>query len=121
MVQALYSELTKIYRDRIKWSHVRGHSGHKWNDLVDSLAVLGAKTGHQHSCVPGTAWNSARLDGALWNAWSRGTTWGWEGKARLTIQPAGGQHHLKLHIRENGHIEATITPSKEPPHLRFTL
>ena len=29
----------------IWWKHVKGHSGHKWNDRADELAELGASQG----------------------------------------------------------------------------
>ena len=36
----LWQELLEIvekFSDRLSWSHVKGHSGHKWNEYVDSL------------------------------------------------------------------------------------
>ena len=40
----LWAEIEKLVQGRkIKWVHVKGHSGNKYNDMCDMLAVHGSK------------------------------------------------------------------------------
>ena len=45
VVHTLYKKLRSQRRGRVGWMHVKGHSKHKWNDVVDTLAVNGTKCG----------------------------------------------------------------------------
>lgn len=39
----LWNELDNLVKDKkIDWQHVKGHSGNKWNELCDILAVEGS-------------------------------------------------------------------------------
>lgn len=35
----LWEELDELMIPEIEWFHVKGHDGHKWNELADTLAV----------------------------------------------------------------------------------
>lgn len=40
----LWDSLDKIIKEtKITWQHIKGHSGNKWNDYCDILAVHGSK------------------------------------------------------------------------------
>lgn len=40
MNKELWEELYNLTKDiKIKWTYVKGHSGHKWNDRVDEIAT----------------------------------------------------------------------------------
>ena len=58
----LYLELYKRREGKVGWSHVKGHSKQKWNDVADNLATKGAGTGEYGSGMPGKIWNRARAD-----------------------------------------------------------
>jgi ribonuclease HI len=55
VVRALYMYLCLYDRrgGRVGWAHVKGHSDHKWNDLVDELATRGSKCPQGQAGVPG--------------------------------------------------------------------
>ena len=40
-LRRLYTQASSLWR--VRWSHVKGHSGHKWNDMADTLAEEGCK------------------------------------------------------------------------------
>ena len=42
-VVKMYGASKRQRRGKVKWLHVSGHSDHKWNDVVDSLATEGAE------------------------------------------------------------------------------
>ena len=60
-----YRQLVVQRHGKVKWSHVKGHGEHKWNDVVDDLATGGASKGAFTSSVPGKVLNRTKLDGGL--------------------------------------------------------
>ena len=64
-LQNAYAQLLEQRNGRVKWSHVRSHTNHKWNDRADLLATEGAKPHLFHSRAPGDRWLAVRLDGPL--------------------------------------------------------
>ena len=64
-VKSMYQKLLIQRKGNVKWSHVKGHSSHKWNDVVDELAMKGADQGPFGGQVTGNAWARTRLDGEL--------------------------------------------------------
>ena len=64
-VRTLYHKLLVKRKGNVKWSHVKGHSTHKWNDVVDELATRGTCVGAFGSTIPGKDWARTRLDGEL--------------------------------------------------------
>ena len=64
-VVRMYGALKRQRKGKVRWLHVKGHSEHKWNDVVDNLATAGAEGGCFSSSIPGKAWRKTRLDGEL--------------------------------------------------------
>mmetsp|Transcript_14445 Transcript_14445/g.27795 ORF Transcript_14445/g.27795 Transcript_14445/m.27795 type:complete len:376 (+) Transcript_14445:144-1271(+) len=51
-MQTLYAELTlRCGPEKVRFVHVKGHSGHKWNDVADRLAERG-KSGARNATLP---------------------------------------------------------------------
>ena len=87
----LYTDLRSARQGKVAWAHVKGHSDHQWNELADSLAVEGARSGEHGGGTPGKEWRSVRADGDLWGQWeSPHATWGCEGRLTLTIDRQPG-------------------------------
>ena len=63
--RALYTRLQRQRSGAVGWSHVRAHTGHKWNEYVDGLADKGAACDMWASGGGGSAWHATRLDGPL--------------------------------------------------------
>ena len=62
-VRTTYQKLLEQRGGNVKWSHVKGHSSHRWNDVVDDLATKGACLGAFGGIVVGKTWAQTRLDG----------------------------------------------------------
>jgi ribonuclease HI len=64
-IRKWYKQLLKQRKGRVRWAHVKGHSDHKWNDVVDELATRGTNAGEHGGCGPGERWKQTRIDGNL--------------------------------------------------------
>ncbi len=55
-VRTLLERLRAQRKGRVGWSHVRGHSKHKWNDRADALADEGRTLSLDHARATGRGW-----------------------------------------------------------------
>ena len=51
-LRRIYSQVSSVWN--VRWAHVKGHSGHIWNDVADALAVRGC-TGEMSGFTNGKA------------------------------------------------------------------
>ena len=114
VVQTLYRCLLETRGGNVGWSHVKGHSDHKWNDLVDELATRGSKCAQGQAGVPGYTWALTRHDGRLWQAWqTRTTTWATDGELRISIHqsddPSAGPT-LRMAMRQSAPLTWAVPP-----------
>ena len=116
VVRSLYVALLKQRSNRVSWAHVKGHSEHVWNDVVDDLAKRGASCGEYGGGVPGTRWSAARADDDLWQLWRNGTSWATEGEMRVRL--TWGEHDipcLTLAVRQaESNLTWVVPPGTEP-------
>ena len=119
VVRSLYVALLKQRSNRVSWAHVKGHSEHIWNDVVDELAKQGASCGEYGGGVPGKRWLAARADDDLWQLWRCGTTWATEGEMRVRL--TWGEHDvpcLTLAVRqERSDLTWVVPPGTEPSSI----
>ena len=121
VVQTLYRCLREARGGKVGWSHVKGHSGHKWNDLVDELATRGSKSAQGQAGVPGYTWALTRHDGRLWQAWhTRTTTWATDGELRISIHqsddPSAGPT-LRMAMRQSAPLTWAVPPGNAPSSI----
>ena len=116
VVRSLYLALLKQRSHRVSWAHVKGHSEHIWNDVVDELAKRGASCGNYGGGVPGARWSAAREDGDLWQLWRSGTTWATEGEMRVCLTwDEQGLPRLTLAVRQaDSELTWVVPPGTEP-------
>ena len=60
----LYKTLLRQRGGQVRWSHVKGHSEHKWNDVADQLADEGSQLDNGETGC-GKNWTRSRLDGGI--------------------------------------------------------
>ena len=116
VVRSLYKALITQRSGQVSWAHVKGHSKHKWNDIVDELAKKGTTCGEYGSGMPGTRWDAARADADLWHLWEVGEAWATEARMRIHIHwDEQGDTNLDLHIRQDeSHLTWIVPPGNEP-------
>ena len=115
VVRQLYKALVRQRRGRVKWAHVKAHSDHKWNDVVDELAVVGTHCGTYGGGAPGSRWARARMDGQLWDMWREGAAWAREGRVRLSLTwSVDGRPLLQVKATKEGKLEWVVPPGDDP-------
>ena len=119
VARALYQRLCDSRSGNVGWAHVKAHSGHKWNDIVDELATKGSRCEPGQACVPGRSWAIARYDGRLWEAWQGGdTTWATDGELRITIRHDTDRSvgpSIQVDMRQSTPpVRVTLTPTRNP-------
>ena len=98
-VRRLYLTLLKQRKGAVKWSHVKGHSEHKWNNVADELADAGAseKDGDR---MGGNNWMRARIDGA------------WASSGAAMVQLAETKHEVNR-TQDGVVVKRTTTRTSE--------
>jgi len=64
LVIRLYKTLLRQRKGNVRWSHVKGHSKHKWNDVADKLADEGSQLENGET-GSGRNWKRSRIDGGI--------------------------------------------------------
>ena len=108
--------LVKAAKNRtIRFAHVKGHSGHKWNELADKLATMGANRQHGES-VPGKVWTLARLDGGLLPQVVR---YAQKATLKLCMYTTSDTTHIQATIQQKKQDENQswrVAPNSQPWH-----
>ena len=112
-LQNAYAQLLEQRNGKVKWSHVRSHTNHKWNDRADLLATKGAKLHLSQSQAPGDRWNTVRLDGPLS---PHRTTKACKGTLTWTVTKETEGIRVTISAKPDGRITWRI-PSGHPPDI----
>ena len=107
----IYKRLTQRHPGKVSWSHIKSHSGHKWNDRVDALAEWGAEIQAEQATPDTTTWKEIRNDGKLIAPQER---WGANSTLQTSYTDDGDEIEIIQKITHNGGKTWRIKPFTAP-------
>ena len=113
----LYKTLLRQRGGQVRWSHVKGHSEHKWNDVADQLADEGSQLENGETGCGGN-WTRSRLDGGIPE--HQAVNWT-EATVEYHVERTGDSVRVETEVTRTGekhqHSVTTLDPTNDSNHI----